>query len=60
MSEEFGYSFKCASLKVAENNPRGTGSQYSHCTGGRLRRRKRKKKKKQILHFVQDDKGGVG
>ena len=55
MSEELGYSFRCASLKVAENNPRGTGSQYSPCTVGAFTK---KKKKKQILPFVQDDMRG--
>lgn len=36
MSEELGYSFRCASLKVAENNPSGNGSQYSLCLLGHL------------------------
>lgn len=46
MSEELGYSFRCASLKVAENNPSGTGSQYSTMHRGAVTKKREKEEKK--------------
>ncbi len=51
MFHEHGYSISCSPIKVAENTPSGTGSQYSPYPLGAFM-------KKQILHFVQDDKRG--
>lgn len=46
MSEELGYSFRCASLKVAENNPSGTGSQYSTMHRGAVTKKREKEEEK--------------
>lgn len=47
MSEELGYSFRCASLKVAENTPGGTGSQYSTLHRGAVMKKREKEEEEE-------------